>query len=565
MASTDASAKHPTNAVRVKKMMRIYEGDTKFPKLEECHHFHYDVVELGSLQLGAEEDQENRLSAPSPPEVPTEEHVYSLQVTADGQNWTIRRSLANLRLLDRQLHRCIFDRKYSMLQDLETADSESNLSVEEVRALFSRYLFRLSAIAGNMINCGPILSWLEMDNRGNHLMVTDDSAINTPAIAAAHVTKRYTARAPDEISFEVGDIISLIDMPPKEETMWWRGKRNFEVGFFPCDYVEVIGETLPETMASQIPQTPPKPVLRKRGKLISFLRTFFSNRPARTQLKRTGIVRERVFACDLGEHLLNSGLEVPRVLTVCAEAIETHGIQDGIYRLSGLASNIQKLRNAFDEEQDPQLTEELYLQDVHCISSVLKAYFRELPNPLLTYQLYSKFAEAIQDEENKLLRIHDVVQQLPPPHYRTCEYLLRHLSRVGSHGGQTGMHVKNIAIVWAPNLLRSKELEMECTSTAALQGVCIQAVVTEFLISYVDLLFSDKLHALNTGQSGGESHRTRPKSLAISTPTKLLSLEEARERALSTGNHFQKYIEVGGGPSNLPETYHTVIELPGSK
>jgi hypothetical protein len=142
------------------------------------------------------------------------------------------------------------------------------------------------------------------------------------------------------------------------------------------------------------------------------------------------------------------------VLKVCADAIETHGIQDGIYRLSGLASNIQKLRNEFDEEQEPQLTEDIYLQDIHCISSVLKAYFRELPNPLLTYQLYSKFAEAIHDEENKLLRIHDVVQQLPPPHYRTCEYLLRHLARVGSYGGETGMHVKNLAIVWAPNLLR---------------------------------------------------------------------------------------------------------------
>jgi hypothetical protein len=42
-----------------------------------------------------------------------------------------------------------------------------------------------------------------MDNRGNRLMVTQESAINTPAIAAAHVIKRYNARAQDEISFEV--------------------------------------------------------------------------------------------------------------------------------------------------------------------------------------------------------------------------------------------------------------------------------------------------------------------------------------------------------------------------
>jgi hypothetical protein len=49
-------------------------------------------------------------------------------------------------------------------------------------------------------------------------------------------------------------------------------------------------------------------------------------------------------------------------------------------------------RNDFDEEKEPNLTAEEYMQDIHCISSLLKAYFRELPNPLLTYQLYDKFA-----------------------------------------------------------------------------------------------------------------------------------------------------------------------------
>ena len=42
-----------------------------------------------------------------------------------------------------------------------------------------------------------------MDNRGHHLIAVDDSAINTPAIAAGHVIKRYTGQARDELSFEV--------------------------------------------------------------------------------------------------------------------------------------------------------------------------------------------------------------------------------------------------------------------------------------------------------------------------------------------------------------------------
>lgn len=77
-------------------------------------------------------------------------------------------------------------------------------------------------------------------------------------------------------------------------------------------------------------------------------------------------------------------------------------------------------RNAFDEDRIPDLYgDDSILQDIHCVSSVLKMYFRELPNPLLTYQLYEKFVAAVmQDEDIRLLYLRDVVQQLPPPHYR---------------------------------------------------------------------------------------------------------------------------------------------------
>ena len=66
---------------------------------------------------------------------------------------------------------------------------------------------RFSALAGDGgITCGTVLNWLELDNRGNRLIVTDDSTdINTPAVAAAYATKRYAKQASDEISFEVGN------------------------------------------------------------------------------------------------------------------------------------------------------------------------------------------------------------------------------------------------------------------------------------------------------------------------------------------------------------------------
>jgi len=390
----------------------------------------------------------------------------------------------------------------------------------------------------------------------------------------------------------VGDMISVIDMPPPEESIWWRGKRGFEVGFFPCECVEVIGDKVPhglnlpghahnsqtlphlarrDSTQSDSPSEPTKPVLRKHGKLITFFRSFILSRPTRGKLKKSGILKERVFGCDLGEHLLNSGQEVPKVLRHCSTFIEARGIVDGIYRLSGISSNIQRLRVAFDEDRLPDLFEDrLVLQDIHSVSSLLKMYFRELPNPVCTFHLYEKFVEAARSTDDiRLPKLRDVVSQLPPPNYRTLEYLTKHLHRVSLRHGDTGMTAKNVAIVWAPNLLRCKSLEVG--GVAALQGVGVQAVVTEYLIKYCELIFSDKLPQYSTLSIEQNTPRTnsksRPKSLAISTPTKLLTLEEARNRALTTCNNIenQKYIEVGGGPENLPAKYHTVIELPGKK
>lgn len=43
-------------------------------------------------------------------------------------------------------------------------------------------------------------------------------------------------------------MVSVIDMPPHDESTWWRGKKGFEVGFFPCECVEVIGDKVPQSL-----------------------------------------------------------------------------------------------------------------------------------------------------------------------------------------------------------------------------------------------------------------------------------------------------------------------------
>ncbi|KAM8897033.1 rho GTPase-activating protein 30 isoform 2-T2 [Lycaon pictus] len=273
---------------------------------------------------------------------------------------------------------------------------------------------------------------------------------------------------------------------------------------------------------------------------------------SRQKGKKKGSSKERVFGCDLQEQLQRSGQEVPQVLKSCAEFVEEYGVVDGIYRLSGVSSNIQKLRQEFEAERKPDLRKDVYLQDIHCVSSLCKAYFRELPDPLLTYRLYDKFADAVgvQLEPERLVKILEVLRELPVPNYRTLEFLMRHLVHMASFSAQTNMHARNLAIVWAPNLLRSKDIEASgFNGTAAFMEVRVQSIVVEFILTHVDQLFG------GASLSGGEMEsgwRSLPGARASSSP------EDLMPRSLPY--HLPSVLQAGDGPPQI-RPYHTIIEI----
>ncbi|XP_016065953.1 PREDICTED: rho GTPase-activating protein 30 isoform X2 [Miniopterus natalensis] len=273
---------------------------------------------------------------------------------------------------------------------------------------------------------------------------------------------------------------------------------------------------------------------------------------SRQKGKKKGGSKERVFGCDLQDHLQHSGQEVPQVLRSCAEFVEEYGVVDGIYRLSGVSSNIQKLRQEFEAERKPDLRKDVYLQDIHCVSSLCKAYFRELPDPLLTYRLYDKFAEAVavQLEPERLVKILEVLRELPVPNYRTLEFLMRHLVHMASLSAQTNMHARNLAIVWAPNLLRSKDIEASgFNGTAAFMEVRVQSIVVEFILTHVDRLFG------GAALSGGELEsgwRSLPGVRASGSP------EDLMPRSLPY--HLPSILQAGDGPPQI-RPYHTIIEI----
>ena len=66
--------------------------------------------------------------------------------------------------------------------------------------------------------------------------------------------------------------------------------------------------------------------------------------------------------------------------------------QEGIYRKTGGNSQVNMIKDGFDKNDnfdisDPDL-------DITAVTSVLKQYFRKLPTPLLTFDVYERILES---------------------------------------------------------------------------------------------------------------------------------------------------------------------------
>lgn len=137
---------------------------------------------------------------------------------------------------------------------------------------------------------------------------------------------------------------------------------------------------------------------------------------------------------------------------------------EGIYRKSGAASAIQGIREGFERNpfdydiSDPDL-------DIHAVTSALKQYFRKLPNPLITYEVYELIIESgeITDAPTRIDVLVKGLRELPRAHRDVLEFLMFHLQRVIERQEENLMTCQNIAVVFAPTIMRPESLAREMT------------------------------------------------------------------------------------------------------
>ncbi|NWQ69937.1 RHG29 protein, partial [Neopipo cinnamomea] len=234
--------------------------------------------------------------------------------------------------------------------------------------------------------------------------------------------------------------------------------------------------------------------------------------------------RLHLFGVEFAQAAKNVPDGVPFIIKKCTSEIESRALNvKGIYRVNGAKLRVEKLCQAFENGKDLVELSELYPHD---ISNVLKLYLRQLPEPLILFRLYNEFIGLAKESQHVneeldakaspkskkrqstcielnriIIKIKDLLKQLPVPNYNTLQYLIGHLHRVTEQSDENKMSASNLGIIFGPTLIRPRQTDAT-VSLSSLEDYPYQARVVELLITYYEKIFDVSLKPLlSTSQS----------------------------------------------------------------
>ncbi|KAF6371389.1 Rho GTPase activating protein 12 [Rhinolophus ferrumequinum] len=210
------------------------------------------------------------------------------------------------------------------------------------------------------------------------------------------------------------------------------------------------------------------------------LKKFLTRRPTLQAVREKGYIKDQVFGANLANLCQRENGTVPKFVKLCIEHVEEYGLDiDGIYRVSGNLAVIQKLRFAVNHDEKLDLNDSKW-EDIHVITGALKMFFRELPEPLFTFNHFNDFVNAIKQEpRQRVAAVKDLIKQLPKPNQDTMQILFRHLKRVIENGEKNRMTYQSVAIVFGPTLLKPEKETGNIAVHTVYQNQIVELILLE--------------------------------------------------------------------------------------
>ncbi|XP_040902583.1 stAR-related lipid transfer protein 13 isoform X2 [Toxotes jaculatrix] len=178
---------------------------------------------------------------------------------------------------------------------------------------------------------------------------------------------------------------------------------------------------------------------------------------------------KNVFGVPLIVHVQRSGQPLPLGLQQALRYLRSQCLdQVGLFRKSGVKSRIQALRQMNESSPDNVNYED---QSAYDVADMVKQFFRDLPEPLLTSKLGETFLHIYQyvPKDQRLQAVQAAIMLMSDENREVLQTLLCFLSDVTSSVEENQMTPMNIAVCLAPSLFHLNILKKDNLSPRAMQ------------------------------------------------------------------------------------------------
>lgn len=172
---------------------------------------------------------------------------------------------------------------------------------------------------------------------------------------------------------------------------------------------------------------------------------------------------------------------IPLFVDKIMNEIELRGLEEvGIYRKSASLLIVQKIKDEVNKMGDFNMENSLVF-DIHNLTGTLKAYLRELPEPLIPDGLVEQLGavKETKDEFSRFTLYRKVLSQLPTCNFSLIERLSRHMKLVEEYKEQNKMTSYNLATIMGGSLVEGCRPETIRKSFGLINYIC-----EDFIIHY---------------------------------------------------------------------------------
>uniref|UniRef100_A0A3Q3J238 Rho GTPase-activating protein 35 n=1 Tax=Monopterus albus TaxID=43700 RepID=A0A3Q3J238_MONAL len=185
---------------------------------------------------------------------------------------------------------------------------------------------------------------------------------------------------------------------------------------------------------------------------------------------------------------------IPVFIEKCIRFIETTGLNtEGIYRVCGNKAEMESMQRQFDQDHNLDLMEKDFT--INTVAGAMKAFFSELPEPLVPYSMQGELVEAfkINDSEQRFQTMKDILRRFPKENYEVFKYVISHLNKVSQNNKVNLMTSENLSICFWPTLMRPDFTTMDALTATRTHQTIIESFIHQCMYFFYNQPLADAL------------------------------------------------------------------------